>query len=325
MAIPSDWTLVTVQGLYLQLDGTPASGRVTFTPSPTHVVDAASHTIVVGTPIIAVLDGTGAFTVQLPVSDDPDTTPSGWTYKVAEATGSVKRSYDIVVPVDTPGGVINLADVVPTGAPNAGSVQLLQGPTGPAGPSGASVASGTVNGSGHLILTLSTGGTIDVGSVVGPAGPTGATGATGAQGPAGSGASTIAQVSGLQTALDAKAPLASPTFTGTVRLPRTVSAPVAVTYAATTTIDASLGSRFTITATGNLTLAAPTNPLDGQQITVTILASGAARTLTIASAILLTVGVTTPITIASGKRQILGLVYDSGAAAWLLVASAQQA
>ena len=49
--------------------------------------------------------------------------------------------------------------------------------------------SATINGSGHLILTNSTGGITDAGQVVGatgPTGPTGPTGATGATGPAGS-------------------------------------------------------------------------------------------------------------------------------------------
>lgn len=58
------------------------------------------------------------------------------------------------------------------------------GPAGPPGDDGApgvSVTSATVNGSGHLILTLSTGATIDAGVV---AGATGATGPTGPTGPA---------------------------------------------------------------------------------------------------------------------------------------------
>ena len=48
-----------------------------------------------------------------------------------------------------------------------------QGPAGPAGAAGAagvSVSSATVNASGHLILTMSSGQTIDAGNVVGPAG-----------------------------------------------------------------------------------------------------------------------------------------------------------
>ena len=39
--------------------------------------------------------------------------------------------------------------------------------------------SATINGSGHLILTLTTGGTVDCGNVVGPQGPTGPTGPAG--------------------------------------------------------------------------------------------------------------------------------------------------
>src|SRR5450756_516987 len=46
----------------------------------------------------------------------------------------------------------------------------------------ASIVSGTVNGSGHLILTNSGGGTVDAGSVQGPTGPTGLTGLQGASG-----------------------------------------------------------------------------------------------------------------------------------------------
>jgi serine protease Do len=44
------------------------------------------------------------------------------------------------------------------------------GPSGAAGAAGVSVSSASVNGSGHLILTMSSGQTIDAGSVVGPAG-----------------------------------------------------------------------------------------------------------------------------------------------------------
>ena len=45
-----------------------------------------------------------------------------------------------------------------------------QGPSGPAGAAGINVSSATVNANGHLILTMSSGQTVDAGSVVGPAG-----------------------------------------------------------------------------------------------------------------------------------------------------------
>lgn len=67
-----------------------------------------------------------------------------------------------------------------------------QGPAGPAGAAGASVASATVNSSGHLILTMSTGQTIDAGVVLGPQGPAGLSGTS--NGGAVSFASIIPQV-----------------------------------------------------------------------------------------------------------------------------------
>ncbi len=64
----------------------------------------------------------------------------------------------------------------------------LAGCKGPAGASGVGVTGASINSSGHLILTLSNGTTLDAGYAVGPTGatgPAGAVGATGPQGPAG--------------------------------------------------------------------------------------------------------------------------------------------
>ena len=65
---------------------------------------------------------------------------------------------------------------------------LFSGCAGKPGATGIGVSNASVNSSGHLILTLSNGATLDAGNVVGPVGATGstgATGATGATGPAG--------------------------------------------------------------------------------------------------------------------------------------------
>lgn len=123
----------------------------------------------------------------------------------------------------------------------------------------------------------------------------------------------------------AKANLASPTFTGTQTLPRPVSTPVVVTFAATLTINASTGTRFKTTATSDFTLAAPSNPVDGQQITIIVTAQTSTRTVTIAGAIVLTTGLTSSVAIVAGKKWIGGLIYDGDAAAWVLVASTQTA
>lgn len=53
------------------------------------------------------------------------------------------------------------------------------------GPEGVGISSAKVDNSGHLVISLSDGKTIDAGSVLGPAGQTGPVGAAGQQGPAG--------------------------------------------------------------------------------------------------------------------------------------------
>lgn len=58
---------------------------------------------------------------------------------------------------------------------------------------------------------------------------------------------------------------------------------VALTDAATTTIDATLGNVFTWTIAGNRTLAFPTGLKSGQEIVIVITTSGASRTITYGS------------------------------------------
>jgi hypothetical protein len=73
-----------------------------------------------------------------------------------------------------------------TGVPGATGPSGPQGPQGPQGdpgPEGTHVTNATINGSNHLIFTLSDNSVVDAGVI--PPGPTGATGATGPQGPQG--------------------------------------------------------------------------------------------------------------------------------------------
>lgn len=98
-----------------------------------------------------------------------------------------------------------------------------------------------------------------------------------------------------------------------------------VTYAATITPNASTGSNFKVTATGNLTLNPPTSPTDGQMVMVEVRASGAARAVTLASGILLTTGLAATLTVASGKSGFIGLRYSSTGSAWYLLASTAEA
>jgi hypothetical protein len=91
-----------------------------------------------------------------------------------------------------------------------------------------------------------------------------------------------------------------------------------VTYAATITLDAGTGSRFKTTATGNLTLNAPTNGIDGQMVLIAVTASGANRTVTF-SGITLTTGLVSPFTVTNAKTAYFGL-RCAGGSSWALLA-----
>lgn len=71
------------------------------------------------------------------------------------------------------------------------------------------------------------------------------------------------------------------TFSAGVRRYQATDVPLVVTLVdgATPALDASLGETFKLTAAGNRTIAVPSNPTDGQEITIEHVASGGARTL----------------------------------------------
>ncbi len=109
---------VEVRGAYALADGSPATGRVTFTPRRAvnegsggtgHIIPASKVT---GT-LVA-----GAFTVTLQATDDPLLDAPNFTYEVREqiAGASSQRSYDIDVPTSAAGTGIDLVDVAPVSA-----------------------------------------------------------------------------------------------------------------------------------------------------------------------------------------------------------------
>lgn len=95
-------------------------------------------------------------------------------------------------------------------------------------------------------------------------------------------------------------------------------------YAATITPDGTTGSRFNVTATGNITtLNGPTSPpSDPYLAEFAILASGGTRTVTVASAVRISTGVTRgPYSVPSGQVLFLLMRYSALIAAYTLVAA----
>ncbi len=204
MPLPEAIPTVRLTGRFLTPDGRPLAGQVVLR-APT-LVTFGAHDVILGGPVSAPLDSTGAFEVVLPATDAPGMNPSGWSYQVAEQLTGVpaNRIYQILLPSETP--EVDLADIAPTdpSTPNyvavrgdsayevaveAGFVgtveqwlasligpQGVKGDTGQSGPAGddayeVAVEAGFVGDRAAWLASL--------------VGPTGATGETGEQGPPG--------------------------------------------------------------------------------------------------------------------------------------------
>ena len=111
MALPAEYNTVEVRGKYVYRDGRPARGRVRFVASA--VASApVSNVVVLPSPMYAALDVAGAFSISLPATDDPDVSPTGWTYGVTEMFEG-GRNFHIDVPLASAGSGIEIADVAP--------------------------------------------------------------------------------------------------------------------------------------------------------------------------------------------------------------------
>lgn len=138
---------------------------------------------------------------------------------------------------------------------------------------------------------------------------------------------TESDVSGLVTDLAAKAPVASPTFTGTLTTPRIITPPVTLSDAATILVDASLGNVFTFTViTTGRAVGAPSNPTDTQKILFRLRQDGTgSKTLTWNVAYSFGSDITAAPTLstAANKVDYVGFIYDSTNSKWHLLSYAR--
>jgi hypothetical protein len=98
---------------------------------------------------------------------------------------------------------------------------------------------------------------------------------------------------------------------------------VPLSYAATVTTDASAGDIFDLTLTGNVTLANPTNPVDGKTLRWRIRqdATGS-RTVTLGNKFVIPSTATDPLPFSTtaNKMDILAATYHAGRDKWDIVA-----
>jgi microcystin-dependent protein len=124
---PDDFQGCTIVGQYLDLAGHAVVGSLTFTMSPTAVLDAANNLVIVPKVFSVALDSVGSFTITLPATDDPDINPMDWTYAVSENfVGG--RKYGIRAPQNQ---IVNLVDIAPV--PASQGEAIVRGPRGQAG------------------------------------------------------------------------------------------------------------------------------------------------------------------------------------------------
>ncbi|WP_432194711.1 hypothetical protein [Streptomyces sp. bgisy027] len=165
--LPEGIPTVRVTGRFLTPAGQPLAGQVVFRAPG--ILTFGEFDVILGGPVTAPLDATGAFDVVLPATDAPGMNPSGWSYSVAEQLAGVamNRVYQVLLPAETP--AVDLADIAPTD---------------PATPTYVAV-----RGDSAYAVAVKNGyqGTVEqwLASLVGPQGAKGDTGATGPQGETG--------------------------------------------------------------------------------------------------------------------------------------------
>lgn len=150
MAWPNSVTVRTVTGTYVTGSGSPAKGRVVFTPS-SRILDQYDA-IILEAALTATLDATGSFSISLPATDNPLLYPQQWTYTVrVKLFGQKESEFAVYIPYGN-GSSINLtAQVNPAlvaeseSLPSYTSIsgtQIATAPAGPVGPRGYSVVTG---------------------------------------------------------------------------------------------------------------------------------------------------------------------------------------
>jgi hypothetical protein len=164
MTLPANLSTCHITCTYLATDGTPLAGVVSFTPSPTFFLDPETNTYFAPKPIVGTLTDIGLLDVTVPASDDPDTSPNGFTYIVSESLNSgdeyiYNHSYSIKAPS---GAELDLAAVVPV--ENFFGEPITRGPAGPAGIPGPPGSPGTPTPpnptpDGNVAVSITTGGT----------------------------------------------------------------------------------------------------------------------------------------------------------------------
>ena len=121
MALPTNLTTIGITGNYIDYEGNPIQGQVRFTLGDVIRVGIDDQMIAPSSVVVGL--SSGAFSVTLPATNDPDSVPIPFTYTVEESFAG-GRTYTISVPY-TSAGALDLADLSPTPTLSETFVQLI--------------------------------------------------------------------------------------------------------------------------------------------------------------------------------------------------------
>ncbi len=121
MALAPSLTTVQINGNYVDYEGNPIQGQVRFTLGD--VIRNGTDDQMIAPSSVVVGLSSGAFSVTLPATNDPDTVPIPFTYTVEESFAG-GRTYTISVPYNS-AGALDLADLSPTPTLSETFVQLI--------------------------------------------------------------------------------------------------------------------------------------------------------------------------------------------------------
>lgn len=107
------FTPITVTGTFVDGEGAPSEGKVTFLATAT-MRQPSENLSISPTEVTATLSASGSFSVVLYATNDIGTEPKGVTYEVTERIkGSPRNKYFLAIDKDSIGGTVDLADLVP--------------------------------------------------------------------------------------------------------------------------------------------------------------------------------------------------------------------
>lgn len=97
MPLPGDLHMVTVTGTISHPDGSAAGGTVTFA-MPYPLRDSTGHVVLGNTPPVVAQLVAGAFSVNLPATDQSQISPVNWAYTITIATDAVQSTFQAQLP-----------------------------------------------------------------------------------------------------------------------------------------------------------------------------------------------------------------------------------